>query len=109
MKEKFPEERRERFIYRLKKVLVEQQRHQDYQEAVDFFLDRAENYKGAAKNTGGQSGGHVNAVRSDSHYQKAEQNLQTLLERFADNRSMQPIFDAVNQIYEDSRNDSELR
>lgn len=109
MKEKFPEERRERFIYRLKKVLVEQQRHQDYQEAVDFFLDRAENYTGAAKNATGQSGGHVNAVRSDSHYQKAEQNLQTLLERFADNQSMQPIFDAVNQIYEDSRNDRDLR
>lgn len=55
MKEKFPEERRERFIYRLKKVrsifltlslalfhaqlpkiqvVVEQQRHPDYQDAV---------------------------------------------------------------------------
>ena len=30
-KEKFPEERRQRFIYRLKKVVVENQRHRDYQ------------------------------------------------------------------------------
>lgn len=34
MNDKFPKERRDRFIYRLKKVIVEQQRHWDYQEAM---------------------------------------------------------------------------
>jgi len=109
LKEKFPEERRDRFIYRLKKVLVEQQRHKDYQEAVDFFLDRAENYHGAAKDVASQSGSHVATVRDDPAYTRAEQNLRTLLERFANNTSMQPIFDSVNQIYEDARNDDDLR
>jgi len=34
----FPEERREQFIYRLKKVVVECQQHKDYQEAMEWLL-----------------------------------------------------------------------
>jgi hypothetical protein len=34
--DKFPEERRQRFIYRLKKVVVENQRHKDYQGQSSF-------------------------------------------------------------------------
>lgn len=37
-KEKFPEERRQRFIYRLKKVVVENQRHRDYQGPSSLAL-----------------------------------------------------------------------
>lgn len=48
-------------------------------------------------------------VRSDSSYLNAEMELRILLERFANNTSMQPIFDAVDQLYADSRNDDELR
>lgn len=36
--EAFPEERREQFIYRLKKVVVECQQHKDYQEAMEWLL-----------------------------------------------------------------------
>ena len=34
----FPEERREQFVYRLKKVVVECQQHKDYQEAMEWLL-----------------------------------------------------------------------
>lgn len=37
--EHFPEERRQQFIYRLKKVVVECQGHKDYQEAMTWVLD----------------------------------------------------------------------
>lgn len=109
MREKFPEERREKFIYRLKKVVVEQQQHDDYNQAIDFFLDMAENYKGRAADIKEQGKGKGGDVRSDSAYQNAEMELRILLERFANNTSMQPIFDAVDQLYADSRNDPELR
>ncbi|KAM0751353.1 hypothetical protein T439DRAFT_380336 [Meredithblackwellia eburnea MCA 4105] len=107
-KDKFPQERRDRFIYRLKKVVVENQRHRNYQEAVEFFLDRAEHYHGHAKDIGSQGGSEGLNIRKDTSYQQAEFELQTLLERFANGQSMQPIFDAVDQLYTDAKNDQEL-
>ncbi|GAA6063477.1 hypothetical protein JCM10212_006339 [Sporobolomyces blumeae] len=107
--EKFPEERRDRFIYRLKKVVVENQRHKDYQQAIEFFMDKAEHYQVQAKEAGKQSGGTVASVRHDTNYQRAQHELRTLLERFANGASMQGMFDAVDQLYTDSKNDSELR
>ncbi|BGP41732.1 hypothetical protein JCM10449v2_005723 [Rhodotorula kratochvilovae] len=109
LNDKFPEERRDRFIYRLKKVIVENQRHKDYQEAIDFFLDRAEHYQVQAKVAGQQSGGTAGSVRHDGDFQQATYELRTLLERFANGASMGGIFDAVDQLYTDSQNDGELR
>ncbi|KAH8916527.1 hypothetical protein BT69DRAFT_767547 [Atractiella rhizophila] len=108
-KDKFPEERRERYIYRLKKVVVEQQRHRDYQDAVDFFLNMAENYTGYAKHVGSQGGDKGMAVLGDPSFKQAQRELRTLLERFANNQPFQPVIDAVNQIYTDSKEDPELR
>lgn len=108
-KDKFPQERRDRFIYRLKKVVVENQRHRDYQEAIEFFLDRAERYAQIGKDATGESGNKALNVRNDDYFRHAEDELRTLLERFANGESMQPIFDAINQLYKDARNDDELR
>ncbi|KAK4051027.1 hypothetical protein OIV83_003156 [Microbotryomycetes sp. JL201] len=110
-KDKFPEERRDRFIYRLKKVIVENQRHRDYQgeSRKIFFLDRAENYGKVAKDTSNQGGSKALDVRNDPAFRSAEDELRTVLERFANGASMQPIFDSVNQLYKDSKNDEELR
>lgn len=108
-KDKFPEERRRRFIYRLKKVVVENQRHRDYQEAIEFFLDRAESYGAVGSNVASESGAQGLSVRHSESYQSAETLLRTLLERFANGASMQPIFDAVNALYLAARNDSALR
>ncbi|GAA5838750.1 hypothetical protein JCM9279_003849 [Rhodotorula babjevae] len=109
LNDKFPEERRDRFIYRLKKVVVENQRHKDYQEAIDFFLDRAEHYQVQAKEAGKQGGGNAASIRHDDNFKQATYELRTLLERFANGASMQPIWDSVDQIYTDSQNDGELR
>ncbi|GAA5960221.1 hypothetical protein JCM21900_000554 [Sporobolomyces salmonicolor] len=108
LKDKFPEERRNRFIYRLKKVVVENQRHKDYQDAIEFFLDKAEHYQVHAKEATKQSGGTAASVRHDSDFQRAQHELRTLLERFANGASMQPIIDAINQLYTDAANDQEL-
>ena len=55
-----------------------------------------------------QGANQVN-IREDGAYQQAEFELRTLLERFANGQSMQPMFDAVNQLYTDAKNDDELR
>lgn len=90
-------------------VIVECQRHTDYKEAIEFFLERAENYTHVAQDATSQGADKGLAVRNDSNFQQAENQLRTLLERFANGAPMQPIFDAVNQLYTDASNDEELR
>ena len=109
MHEKLPQERIDRFVYRLKKVIVECQRHQDYQAAIDFFLDKAEHYQVQAKSATQQSGGTAATVRHDGNFQNATAELRSILERFANGQSMQPIFDSVDQLYTDAKNDDGLR
>ena len=47
--EYFPEERRDQFIYRGKKVIVECQKHKDYQESIRWLLDFVEEYTSHSK------------------------------------------------------------
>ncbi|EFP80265.1 uncharacterized protein PGTG_06221 [Puccinia graminis f. sp. tritici CRL 75-36-700-3] len=108
IQDKFPKERRERFIYRLKKVIVEQQRHRDYQEAIDFFLGLAESYKGHAQGITSHAANKSGDVLNDPTFKEAQREMRTLLERFANGSSMKPIFDAINEIYLAAQNDPEL-
>lgn len=105
----FPEERRNQFIYRLKKVVVECQEHKDYQDAMSFFLDKAEEYKGHAAHVASHGADSTEKVAQDSQYQDATRQFRTLLERFANGVSMQPMIDSVDQLYKDADNDQELR
>lgn len=108
-KQKFPEERRNQFIYRLKKMIAEIQKHKDFQEAVDFFLDIAETYGGHAKEAHGQTTKVVSDFRSDPHWSESEKELRTILENFANNKSMTPMLDAFQAIYDDAQKDPNLK
>lgn len=101
LEESFPEERKQQFIYRLKKVIVDCQQHGDYDEAINFFLDKADAYKGHTKELTSVGKDSTGAVASDGSFQQAFEEFKTLLERFADGRSMNGIIDAVNDIYLD--------
>ncbi|CAD6931994.1 unnamed protein product [Tilletia controversa] len=107
--DKFPKERRDQFLFRLKKIVVELQRHRDYQDAMEYFLDAAERYQGHATDLHGQVENSATGVRGESNVAKAEQTFRTLIERFANGRPTQPILDAINQLYTDAKNDSELK
>jgi len=109
LKDKFPEERRDQTIYRLKKMIVEIQGHQDYQQAIDTLLRLAEEYTGHTKNLAGQTQGAVKGAHTDDSLQKAEADLKTLIERFANSTSLDDLFDSINVIYRDADNDPELK
>ncbi|KAK0522256.1 hypothetical protein OC842_006516 [Tilletia horrida] len=108
-KDKFPQERRDQFIFRLKKIVVELQRHRDYQDAMEYFLVAAEQYQGHAADIHGQVENAASGVRGESNVAKAESAFRTLIERFANGRPTQPILDAVDQLYTDAKNDPELK
>jgi hypothetical protein len=109
LKEKMPEERREQTIWRLKKMVVEIQGHQDYMNAVNTLLDLAEEYTGHASNVAQQTAGTVQGAHADTSLQRAERDLKTLIERFANNTSTDDLWESINQIYRDADRDPELK
>lgn len=108
-KEKLPKERRDQSIFRMKKMIVEVQGHQDYQQAIETLLNLAEEYSGHGKNLTQQGVGTVKGAHSDNALTAAETDLRTLLERFANYTSADDMIDAINAIYRDADRDPELK
>jgi len=109
LKDKVPEERRDQTINRLKKMVVEIQGHQDYQQAIDTLLYLAETYSGHTKDIAHQTTGTVKQAHGDTHLQSAERCLKTLIERFANNTSSDDLIDSINDIYRDADKDPQLK
>ncbi|KAH7083849.1 hypothetical protein FB567DRAFT_530079 [Paraphoma chrysanthemicola] len=109
LKSKMPEDRREQTIWRLKKMVVEIQGHQDYQRAIETLLRLAEQYGGHSRTLGQQATGTVKGAHRDDALQTAEADLKTLLERFANSTSFDDLIESINQIYKDADRDPELK
>ncbi|TVY31893.1 Uncharacterized protein LSUB1_G008363 [Lachnellula subtilissima] len=106
---KMPKERREQTIWRLKKLVVEIQGHPDYQQAINTLLNLAEQYAGHANTVGAHSTGTIKGAHTDDSLQRAEADLKTLIERFANGTSTNDLFEAINNIYRDADKDPELK
>ena len=109
LKERFPQERRDQTIYRLKKMIVEIQQHEDYLEAIDTLISLAEEYAGHAKTVGKDTNREVHHSADDPNVQNAYHELKTLLENFADWTSMDDMFDAADDLIADANNDPEFK
>jgi len=107
--EYFPQERRDQFIYRGKKVIIECQKHDDYQASLKWLLDTLETYSSHGKATAKNAHSHTKDVAQDSALKQATRELRTLLERFANGRSMDQIKDAIDVLYDDANRDEGLR
>ncbi|TRM64115.1 hypothetical protein BD626DRAFT_547830 [Schizophyllum amplum] len=107
--EYFPPERRDQFIFRMKKVVIECQKHDDYQESLTWLLDVITEYFEHGQNVSGQHKENVKSATGDQGLQQAWSELRTLLERFANGQSMNGIFDSIERLADDARRDQELR
>ncbi|KAF6749272.1 hypothetical protein DFP72DRAFT_1142839 [Ephemerocybe angulata] len=63
--EYFPEERRDQFIFRLKKVIIECQSHSDYQASMSWLLDVFEEYMKHGKKTTSNIPSHLAFASKD--------------------------------------------
>jgi hypothetical protein len=109
LSEKIPKERREQTVWRLKKMIIEIQGHADYQQAVETLLTMAEQYAGHTKDISKEGGSSARDVLKTDNVQAVQQNLRTLIERFANNTSLDSFFESLNTIYRDAEKDPELR
>ncbi|KAF7324755.1 hypothetical protein MKEN_00517300 [Mycena kentingensis (nom. inval.)] len=109
----FPEERRERWIWRGKKVIIECQKHTDWQESILWLLNMVDAWAARAKQVGAdakQGEGLLPAatLAQDPALRSAMSLMKTLLERIAA-APLDPIFAAAKVLATDAANDESLR
>lgn len=104
---KMPQERKEQTIWRLKKMILECQQHEDYSEAIQTLLRLAETYSRHTRTVGQGSTDTAKDARGGLH--AAERDLRTIIERFANGTSTEDLWEAIGQIYRDADNDRELK
>ncbi|KAF8122468.1 hypothetical protein EV363DRAFT_1274680 [Boletus edulis] len=109
MDEYFPAGRRDQFIYRGKKVIVECQKHDDYQDAIKWLLSVAEEYAEFGHGTSEKGKESASNVINDPTLRQAVSELRQLLERFADAKTMHLIFESIDALNDDARRDEEFR
>jgi len=78
-------------------------------QAINTLLSLAETYAGHANTVAQAGAGTVKGAHADSALKRAEDDLKTLIERFANGTSTNDLFDAINQIYKDADRDPELK
>lgn len=111
-REKFSPEKVDEIIRRLKFVLADVQRHSDYQEAIDTIISLFKTWSGrlsVAKEAGDKSTEAAAQQRRESNVVQAEQEIKTILEDWAQGKSLDPLIDSVKRIMQDVRDDPELR
>ncbi|TFK35771.1 hypothetical protein BDQ12DRAFT_307288 [Crucibulum laeve] len=108
--EYFPEERRDQFLFRGKKVILECQKHDDYQASIRWLLSFIEEYAAHVR-TASSTATDTTAKPVASHpaLTTSLNELRTLLERFANGQSMDVFIDSVNVLIDDTRRDEGLR
>ncbi|KIY66782.1 hypothetical protein CYLTODRAFT_444462 [Cylindrobasidium torrendii FP15055 ss-10] len=107
--EYFPKERREQWIYRAKKVLIECQRHPDYQESITWLLDFAEEYVRHGQNIAEGHAAGVGEVSKDPALDRTLGDLRTIVERSPGGKTLELIKDPLDALVDDARRDPELR
>ncbi|KAH9958918.1 hypothetical protein BC827DRAFT_1135468 [Russula dissimulans] len=107
--EYFPDDRRDQFIYRIKKAILECQKNSDYQESVRWLLGIFEEYGRHGKHIAGVGKEAGSQVTGDDSFRTSVTQIRTLLERFANGKSMDVIIDAINELIDDAKDDEEFR
>ncbi|KAE9410064.1 hypothetical protein BT96DRAFT_953289 [Gymnopus androsaceus JB14] len=108
--EYFPPERRDQWIWRAKKVILECQSHPEYQSSLRWLLAYIKEYSQHGRRIINESGGQVtDGVKGNPGLQSTMSELRTIVERFANGRSMQAdIWDPVNALIDDAQRDKEF-
>ncbi|KAF9235766.1 hypothetical protein BU15DRAFT_89476 [Melanogaster broomeanus] len=75
-------------------VILECQKHDDYQDAIKWLLSVAEEYAELGQTAAQKGKESEGSLTSDPALRQAVSELRQLLERFANNQSMDKIFDA---------------
>ncbi|PPQ71059.1 hypothetical protein CVT26_011461 [Gymnopilus dilepis] len=107
--EYFPEERRDQFIFRGKKVIMECQKHDDYQNSIRWLLGYFEEYAKHGRKAADIAKDHAQDKADTSNLSLCLREIRTLLERFANGQSLDTITSAVDALIDDANRDEALK
>ena len=91
------------------KVIVECQKHDNYQESVTWLLDFIKEYAKHGPTITKAGKEHAEGFAKDVNLKRATLEIRTLLERFANGMSLDIIIGAVDGLTESARSDDALR
>ncbi|GAV99082.1 hypothetical protein LENED_000515 [Lentinula edodes] len=109
--EYFPKERRDQWIWRGKKVILECQSHPEYQSSLRWLLSYIKEYASHGRRIANEGGNQATeGVKGNGDLQGTMSQLRALTERFANGRSMeQDIWDPINALIDDAQRDQEFK
>ncbi|KAG0170457.1 hypothetical protein DFQ28_002079 [Apophysomyces sp. BC1034] len=111
--DKFPPEKQEELIKRLKKVLYQVQQHSDYQRAIDIIIDLFQSWGDrlveSSQGVGGTAADATKQIQSDSDWSNAIQEAKTIIEDWAQGRSLDSLIESFQKNVTDMKNDNKLR
>lgn len=99
------EERTSHLIQRFKRLFAQMARHPDFQDSMAYLVKLL----GSVQETGMFYGGTSRNMFRDPNAMAASQDLKTLIERFAQNKSLDSMFDAFSVFQQHIQKDYELR
>ncbi|KAJ3798154.1 hypothetical protein GGU11DRAFT_682172 [Lentinula aff. detonsa] len=107
--EYFPKERRDQWIWRGKKVILECQSHPEYQSSLRWLLAYIKEYASHGRRIANDGG--AKATEGNGDLQGSMSQLRALTERFANGAksSLYDIWDPINALIDDAQRDQEFR
>lgn len=112
LRQKFPKQRRDAVINRLKKALADVQSNPDFQETFEFLASLMTDYISHIRDTIVQQGKKVKKeteeLQYDEHFAMALQRGKQIIQAFAGEKSLDPLRDALAEVIRDVETDPDL-
>ncbi|KAK0545215.1 hypothetical protein OC861_006414 [Tilletia horrida] len=105
--EKTPDDPKDVFVERVKKIITSVQANDDYHEAMSTIVHLVKKWGRTAIDKAQQATEEVD-VESNEHLDEAIKNLRSIIETFANGKSLDPLIDSVKKIYDDVKEDERL-
>ncbi|KAG9306771.1 hypothetical protein G9A89_005671 [Geosiphon pyriformis] len=107
--EKVPPKTRQTLIYRLKTALYQVQADESYQEAINYLFELSAIWANQAAGLSSEAGSAAKNYTREPAYVQAQSLLKQIIEAFAQNKSLDPLFNAMNIFFGHVRQDPALQ
>ncbi|KAF9347771.1 hypothetical protein BGX26_000762 [Mortierella sp. AD094] len=106
--QKMPKERRQAIIERLKLIVGQIQSDPQYQTTVDSVIDLIGTWRQRAQGPAGSASTETGKIARDPNVEAATIEFKTILERWAQGYSLDPMIELVKNMWESARQDPQL-
>ncbi|RCI03683.1 DNA ligase (ATP) [Rhizopus stolonifer] len=100
-----PKEKQDELLHRLQSVLSEIQRHPDYQDAIETLINLVKTWSSRL----GKMSDDVQVQKDQESRHLAEKEFKTLVETWAQGKSIDPLLHGLQDVIKDAHQDPELR